>query len=561
MQNEKRAPGIGRWESQDSPDARTHAGARRRRWPRICATVLGTALAAACVAGPVGALALGGLAAVLVVAATVAALAVATALAVHRLEPRRRAGLTVRSSTRQRRAHARRRVATSLVFAALFGAGASLSAVAGNTVASLADKTDPTACADTAVPPGEGEATPETQAECIPPTTTAEPEMTAEPAPSTEAAPEAPPEAPTAPEGETTAPPPAGNPTPPPADATQPPAQATPPAAPGAPPAPTKSPSPAGGKTASPTKSPSQPTDGDTDGDSAHTHAADDADHGPPVVDVPRPSAAPTAVDPEVWSSSGSTVWLHRGLPDPTPRAKRLAPAFAAELRGAAERHGVSWALVLGVVRAHGGKGRVPASAETLDRVAARLDVLSAELRTRRPWALSLAYRGRTTFADRATALTRYNRAVGLRGLVTGLRRAKPSLIRRVLRDDEIEIYASGREDIRAGRIDVRVLVLLRYLKGAHGEVTVSSLASGHRFFSRPGVPSAHVYGLAVDIAALGGRAITGNQQPGGITERAVRQILLLPRELAPQQVISLLGLGGPSFPMSDHYDHIHVGY
>jgi hypothetical protein len=25
--------------------------------------------------------------------------------------------------------------------------------------------------------------------------------------------------------------------------------------------------------------------------------------------------------------------------------------------------------------------------------------------------------------------------------------------------------------------------------------------------------------------------------------------------------VISLLGLGGPSFPLADHADHIHVGY
>jgi hypothetical protein len=28
-----------------------------------------------------------------------------------------------------------------------------------------------------------------------------------------------------------------------------------------------------------------------------------------------------------------------------------------------------------------------------------------------------------------------------------------------------------------------------------------------------------------------------------------------------PRQVISLLGLGGPSFPLADHYNHIHVGY
>jgi hypothetical protein len=91
--------------------------------------------------------------------------------------------------------------------------------------------------------------------------------------------------------------------------------------------------------------------------------------------------------------------------------------------------------------------------------------------------------------------------------------------------------------------------------------VTVSSLVCGHRIYARPGVVSAHVFGLAVDITALGGVPIAGHQQPGGLTERAVREILLLPAELLPQQVISLLGLGGPSFPLPDHADHIHVGY
>jgi hypothetical protein len=91
--------------------------------------------------------------------------------------------------------------------------------------------------------------------------------------------------------------------------------------------------------------------------------------------------------------------------------------------------------------------------------------------------------------------------------------------------------------------------------------VTVSCLDSGHRLYARPGVISAHKYGLAVDIAALGGTPILGNQQAGGLTEKAVRNILLLPVELRPKQVISLLGLGGPSFPLADHYDHIHVGY
>jgi hypothetical protein len=74
-------------------------------------------------------------------------------------------------------------------------------------------------------------------------------------------------------------------------------------------------------------------------------------------------------------------------------------------------------------------------------------------------------------------------------------------------------------------------------------------------------VISAHIYGLAADISVLGGTSILGHQQPDSVTEKAVRNILLLPAELQPRQVISLIGMGGPSFPMSNHDDHIHVGY
>ena len=52
-----------------------------------------------------------------------------------------------------------------------------------------------------------------------------------------------------------------------------------------------------------------------------------------------------------------------------------------------------------------------------------------------------------------------------------------------------------------------------------------------------------------------------GHQQPGSITERAVKALLLLPPEVEPAQIISLIGLGGPSFALADHYDHIHVGF
>ncbi|MGH2922335.1 MAG: hypothetical protein ACRDKU_09740 [Gaiellaceae bacterium] len=252
------------------------------------------------------------------------------------------------------------------------------------------------------------------------------------------------------------------------------------------------------------------------------------------------------------------TIWLHRTLPDPISPAARLDPTFAGELASVARKNRVGWALVLAVLRARGAVGSVPAGPLELQILAGRLSALGALSAPER--ALRLLS-GSESFAEKALALARYNRAVGLRSLVTGLEQAKPRLQRLVLRDPRIDVYWGGEGDIQGGKIDVRVLVLIRYLANVHGQVTVSSLHSGHGLYSRPGVISAHIYGLAVDVSVLGRVSILGHQQPGGLTEHAVRSILLLPAELQPQQVISLLGLGGPSFPLGDHDDHIHVGY
>jgi hypothetical protein len=252
---------------------------------------------------------------------------------------------------------------------------------------------------------------------------------------------------------------------------------------------------------------------------------------------------------PETAEGGSAMVWLHRVLPDPTPAARRLSPAFARDLRMTAKRSGVRWNLILAVLRARGHDGRVPAGPVKLERLA---DRLAASRR---------AVLGRGEFASRVRALSRYNRAVTLRALVTGLEAAKPRLERKVLRDPRISIYPGGRVDIALQHVDVRVIVLIRYLRMTFRDVTVTSLVSGHRYYARPGVVSAHMYGLAVDVAVLGGVPIAGHQEPGDVTEKAVEAILLLPAELQPQQVISLLGLGGPSFPLADHYDHIHVGF
>jgi hypothetical protein len=423
----------------------------------------------------------------------------------------------------------RRRMAASLAFAGLFFTGAALSATAGDVAVGLIDSTgeipvSTTTGADDAIPPEEAPA---------------------EGAPAEEAPPEEIPPAEVPPEG--------GEPTPAP-ETSPPPVE---PDAPVAPPPAVESPT--GGSSepgvrGSGAGASAAPTGARSDRRSGKPGRGD----GAPVL-APRPGAARTPLDPET-SASGSvaTVWLHRTLPDPTPPAKRLAPSFARALREAARSEGIGWPLLLGVLRAQGHGGRAPATSAELGALAARLAAADAR---RHPWRAALALEGSVSFADQAVALARYNTAAGLWALTHGLAAAKPRLERSVLRDPRIDIYPAGRLDVAAGRIDVRVLVLIRYLRVAHGQITVSSLQTGHGLWARPGFISAHVYGLAVDVSMLGGRPILGNQQPLGVTERAVRNVLLLPAEIRPQQVISLLGLGGPSFPAADHHDHIHVGF
>ena len=282
------------------------------------------------------------------------------------------------------------------------------------------------------------------------------------------------------------------------------------------------------------------------------------AAHKKPKV-ILLPATKPMALPELEGPASAATIWLNRPLGDPTPPALRLSPKFARNLQSVSQAAGVDWSLLLAVLRAKGLNGHNPADKGTLQKLAARLASLGKAGGGK--WATALAYDGHAMFADKTLALARYDRAVGLRALVLGLEASKQSLENRVLNDVMINIYAGGRDDVAKDKVDVRVLATILYLREAFGQVTVSCLISGHRLYARPGVISAHIYGRAVDIAALGNTSIMGHQQPGGVTEQAVRDILLLPGELMPRQVISLLGLGGPSFPLANHYDHIHVGW
>ncbi|MFN2617076.1 MAG: lytic murein transglycosylase [Thermoleophilaceae bacterium] len=138
---------------------------------------------------------------------------------------------------------------------------------------------------------------------------------------------------------------------------------------------------------------------------------------------------------------------------------------------------------------------------------------------------------------------------------------SKPMLERRVLSDNRLDIYPGGRQDIRSGQIDRRVLATLEYLAERGFRASVSCLKTGHNFLTTSGNVSEHSSGNAVDISKVNGIPIIGHQEKGGITEQTVRELMKLQGTVRPHQIISLLELGSNTLAMADHNDHIHVGF
>ena len=46
-----------------------------------------------------------------------------------------------------------------------------------------------------------------------------------------------------------------------------------------------------------------------------------------------------------------------------------------------------------------------------------------------------------------------------------------------------------------------------------------------------------------------------------GHRDYVIKTLLQLQGTMEPHQIISLMNMGGPTFVMADHSDHIHVGY
>jgi hypothetical protein len=127
-----------------------------------------------------------------------------------------------------------------------------------------------------------------------------------------------------------------------------------------------------------------------------------------------------------------------------------------------------------------------------------------------------------------------------------------------LLDNPNVELDAAGVADLRAGRIDARIIAVLEEVSRRH-RVTVSAMLSDHGVRTAGGSISNHHFGRAADIAAIDGQPVS----PGNAAARALAESLLrLDPAIRPTELGSPWALGDPAaFTDGDHQDHIHVAY
>lgn len=140
----------------------------------------------------------------------------------------------------------------------------------------------------------------------------------------------------------------------------------------------------------------------------------------------------------------------------------------------------------------------------------------------------------------------------------TGLPDARPEML---LANENLTIYAGGRDDLAAGRIDPRVRQVLAVLAGNH-ELTVVSLQTGHsKYVAGTTSVSHHWHGRGVDIAVLDGTAVNS----GHAGARAlVTWLAGLPDGVRPDEVGSPFSdlSGHPGFfTDGNHLGHVHIAW
>jgi hypothetical protein len=127
-----------------------------------------------------------------------------------------------------------------------------------------------------------------------------------------------------------------------------------------------------------------------------------------------------------------------------------------------------------------------------------------------------------------------------------------------LLQNKNVTFDADGIADLRAGKIDPRIVSVLGAVAEKH-KISISAMASDHDRLTAGGSVSNHYYGRAVDISVVDGRPVT----PGNLAARRLAVALTnLPAGIRPSEIGSPWQLPGTAdFSDGDHQNHIHIGF
>jgi hypothetical protein len=138
----------------------------------------------------------------------------------------------------------------------------------------------------------------------------------------------------------------------------------------------------------------------------------------------------------------------------------------------------------------------------------------------------------------------------------------RAALAEAVLSNPKLELRPEAEADVRAGRVDPRVLAVLLALSERFSLAGVGPFVTGHSYYvAGTNRPSNHVFGRAVDIGTIDGETVS---PANGAGREAVLALASLPAPLRPDELgspfVELSGLPG-LFSDDDHQDHLHLGY
>jgi cell wall-associated NlpC family hydrolase len=127
-----------------------------------------------------------------------------------------------------------------------------------------------------------------------------------------------------------------------------------------------------------------------------------------------------------------------------------------------------------------------------------------------------------------------------------------------LLENKNVVLDNDGVADIKAGRIDPRVVAVLTKLSADH-KITVSCMCSDHPTFTTGGSVSNHHHGRGVDIAAIDGVPVNAANP---IARDIATELSSLDPNYRPDEIGTPWAINGPGyFTDADHSDHLHVGF